>query len=91
MRTKQDVIMHHYQIASPFNIIDTTTGKRSGKRRFSALDTMENPHISFDDAPKDLDLYLVEEQLHPTIPSIPFKLSETPPYHCTPTKFSITC
>lgn len=80
MRTKHDVIMHHYQVVSPFNIIDTTTGKWSGKRRFSARDTMENPHISFGDAPMDLDLYLMEEQLHPNIPSIPFNLFETPPY-----------
>jgi len=90
MRTKQDVIMHHYQIALPFNIIDTTTGKRSGKRRFSALDTMENPHIAFDNAPLGLDFPLAE-QLYANIHYIPFKLSETPPYHCTPTRFAITC
>ena len=92
MHTKHDVIMHHYQIASPFDLIDATTGKWSGERRFSARDTMENPHVAFDNSLIDLDC-TVGEQLYSNIHyiSISFKLSDTPPYPCTPARFAITC
>jgi hypothetical protein len=90
MRTKHDVIMHHYQTASPSDIIDTTTGKRSEKRHFSAVDTIENTHLDSDNALLDLDCP-AGEQIYSNMPSITFKPSETASYPHTPAVFAIIC